>query len=280
MINYLAALLGIDQSQIKVVDVVREGGRRRRSEDNREFTGARYRRQASGVTLVLEILPEQADLTTDYNEQSYETSTGEKKTEVIEEMASTIVKTVINNEVDPSLQLQQYVATTEIVEPSKPACFDGADDLSNFDDPLFVAGDTCSLAAQLDVEPDQLETVIDISKLQTYEESQEDEILALEEGESETAYRPPTQWSQRLFVASGTVNEILAPPPTFELLDAVNEVCETIQYLAQVSIKSSSNPAQAFGTGSVTVVESNENNQFVFDELHFDADGDVELEFR
>jgi len=279
LINYLAALLGIDQSQIKVVNVVREGGRRRRSEDVREFTGARYRRQSNGVKLVLEILPEAADLQSSYNEESYETSTGEKKTDVIENMASTIVKTVINNEVDPALALDQYVATTEIVEPSKPACYDGADDLAAFEDPLFVAGDSCSLAGQLGVEPDQLSTVIDVSKLQTYEETQEDEIQELEDAESETAYRPPTQWSQRLFVATGTVNELLAPPPTFELLDAVNDICETIQYRAEVTIKSATNPAQAFGTGSVTIVESNENNQFVFDELHFDADGDVELEF-
>jgi len=280
LINYLAALLGIDQSQIKVVNVVREGSRRRRSEDVREFTGARYRRQSDGVKLVLEILPEAVDLQATYNEQSYETSTGEKKTEVIENMASTIVKTVINNEVDPALALDQYVATTEIVEPSKPACYDGNDDLAAFEDPLYVAGDSCSLAGQLGVEPDQLSTVIDVSKLQTYDETQEDEIQALEDAESETAYRPPTQWSQRLFVATGTVNEVLAPPPTFELLDAVNDICETIQYRAEVTIKASSNPAQAFGTGSVTVVESNENNQFVFDELHFDADGDVELEFN
>ena len=79
LINYLASLLGIDQSQIKVVDVVTEGQRRRRSSTVYEF-GTRGRRATGGNTIIIEILPEAPGVT---DETSYETVEGAPKTEVL-----------------------------------------------------------------------------------------------------------------------------------------------------------------------------------------------------
>ena len=74
-------------------------------------------------------------------------------------------------------------------------------------------------------------------------------------------------------------NELLSPPPRFELLDAAGALVETALYEATVSIKSASNSNQQFGDGSKTTVVFDENNQAIFDQLFFDFPGTVELEF-
>ena len=61
------------------------------------------------------------------------------------------------------MNLDPIVTTTVVVEPTVPECYvDEAANLAN--DANYVAGDGCSLAAQLGVEPDDLSTVIDTSK--------------------------------------------------------------------------------------------------------------------
>ena len=65
-------------------------------------------------------------------------------------------------------------------------------------------------------------------------------------------------------------NELLSPPPRFELLDAAGAIVETALYEATVSIKSASNSNQQFGDGSKTTVVFDENNQAIFDQLFFD----------
>ena len=61
--------------------------------------------------------------------------------------------------------------------------------LTLYEDPDFIPGDSCSLAAQLGVEPENIGDVIDTDVLPTYDQNQQDEILALEAAESETVYR-------------------------------------------------------------------------------------------
>ena len=160
LINYLAALLGISQSQIKIVDVVPEGGSRRRRGLDYTYGSARSRRNALSNDIVIEILPE--DPNTE-DPTSYVTSEGASKTTVIKEMASTIVSAIINDEIPQEMNLDPIVTTTVVVEPTVPECYvDEAANLAN--DANYVAGDGCSLAAQLGVEPDDLSTVIDTSK--------------------------------------------------------------------------------------------------------------------
>lgn len=106
---------------------------------------------------------------------------------MLNNIANTIVQAVINSDIPEELALDQYVATTEFVEPTLPECL--TDSLEDFEDPLFVPGDGCSLAAQLGVEPSELDTVIDTSLLSTYDENQQDETEALEEAEQETEFR-------------------------------------------------------------------------------------------
>jgi len=74
-------------------------------------------------------------------------------------------------------------------------------------------------------------------------------------------------------------NEIISPPPRFELLDAAGDICNTAAYTATVSIESASNSNQQFGEGSQTTVNFNSDNQAIFDNLHFDFPGDVILRF-
>ena len=57
---------------------------------------------------------------------------------------------VISDAIPEEMGLAPIVSTTTIVEPTGPECMYSLEDL---DDPNFVAGDDCSLATQLGVEP-------------------------------------------------------------------------------------------------------------------------------
>ena len=74
-----------------------------------------------------------------------------------------------------------------------------------------------------------------------------------------------------------TRNQIITPPPRFELLDALGEVVNTAAYEATVEIVSASNSNQQFGDGSQKTVVFDVNNQAIFDTLHFDYPGQVSL---
>ena len=137
-----------------------EGGNRRRRGLDHTYGSARSRRNALSNDIVIEILPEDPNIE---DPTSYVTAEGESKTTVIKEMASTIVAAIINDEIPEEMSLDPIVTTTVVVEPSTPECYQNeAEALAN--DPNYVAGDACSLAAQLGVEPDDLSSVIDTSK--------------------------------------------------------------------------------------------------------------------
>ena len=209
LINYLASLLNIPASNIKVVNVVAEDGtaRRRRREEQGFVTHSRSRRNTASNTIVLEIDNNSNDI------QSEESTAGNDASAALTEntaFAETIIAATLNNELPADLNVLPQVAVQTVTPPVVPACMASTvaanQDVSNANDPDYMPGEDCSIAAAYGVEPEDLATVADTSLLTTYTEAEADEQAALEASEARTQIVAPAGWSTLLSPAGGKSN--------------------------------------------------------------------------
>ena len=204
----MANLLNIPASNIKVVNVVAEDGnaRRRRREEQGFVTHSRSRRNSASNTIVLEIDNNTNDI------QSEESTAGNDASAALTEntaFAETIIAATLNNELPAELNVLPQVAVQTVTPPVVPPCMESTvtanQDVNNANDPDYMPGEDCSIAAAYGVEPEDLATVADTSLLTTYTEAEADEQAALEASESRTQIVAPAGWSTLLSPAGGKI---------------------------------------------------------------------------
>ena len=123
--------------------------------------------------------------------------------------AETIIAATLNNELPADLNVLPQVAVQTVTPPVVPPCMASTvaanQDVSNANDPDYMPGEDCSIAAAYGVEPEDLATVADTSLLTTYTEAEADEQAALEASESRTQIVAPAGWSTLLSPAGGNI---------------------------------------------------------------------------
>ena len=280
---YLASLLGLDMSQIKVVNVVQENGagqRRRRDAHGFVVHGRARRAGIPTNTIVLEI-------DTNSDQQSESASVAANTDATLTQntnFAQTIIDATLNNELPADLNLLPQVAVQTVTPPAVPACM--ADEVANTADPAnafdpdFMPGADCSLANFYNVTPEELPDVADTDSLSPYTDNTADEDTQLELDESLTSFSAPVGWEVAVEpVVALDENVAMNPPLRLNLLDSDGNKIDSAGFLdatytATVTVKSGS---PSISGDSTTVVTFDTNGQAVFDNLAFEGAGDVTL---
>jgi len=206
LIQYLASILGIDPSNIKVVNVVAENQDRRRRRRREQGFNVHSRGARNAIptnTIVLEI-----DNSVDQIDEA--TTVAANNDDVLEAntaMAETIIAATLNNELPEELELLPQVSMQVVTPPVVPECM--ADcvaanaDTSNADNADYMPGADCSLAGFYNVPVEELSSVVDTDSLPTYEENTEDEDEELKNNEGLKTFVAPTGWEVALEPAAG-----------------------------------------------------------------------------
>ena len=235
--QYLASLLGIDISKIKVVNVVEENARMNwmsrfggRSMMN-QFKSTRIRRETiGGAKVVVEIDTSTDDVT---DEETTVAATNDNT--VLEEnsdLAEKVVEVIVNDEVPPEVGIASTVAIQTVLPPEPPpACMTE----------LEERGAGCSLATKLEVTPEELlagEANIkteNLAKIKTHAEKQEEEQEKVQKKEEpQVIARPPV--GSALSTKSKRFTEmseqsIMTPPLRMEMKDDQGQVMKTAGFL-------------------------------------------------
>ena len=280
---YLASLLGLDLSQIKVVNVVQENSdRRRRRRDASGFV-IHSRARRSGIdtsTIVLEI-------DTNSNQLSQSASEAANTDDVLNQntnFAKKIIDATLNNELPADLELLPQVAVQTVTPPTVPECMAeevaNSADPANALDPTFIPGADCSLANFYNVTPEELPDVADTDTLSPYTDNSADEDTKLEQDEAMTTFKAPIGWE----VAVEPVDHLdenvpMNPPLRLNLLDSDGEKIDSTGFLdatytATIIVASG---LAIINSESSVAVSFDTNGQAVFDNLAFDGDGEVTL---